>query len=94
MSPREGKAAIAQKHMAARAEVVRRANAYQKLVEALRKQTAYIAAVDGVLRTLPVPSEHAFEGARRYSEVLSSTKAGIAESCAVARALLHELGEA
>ena len=61
------------------------------LVAALRQQTAYMAAVDGLLRTLPVPSEHAFEGARKYSEVLTSLKMSLVEGCATYYALLRRI---
>ena len=62
-----------------------------ELVAALRQQTAYMAAVDGLLRTLPVPSEHAFEGARKYSEVLTSLKMSLVEGCATYYALLRRI---
>ena len=63
-------------------------SAAPELLQALERQTQYLAALDGLLRTLPVPSEHAFPGARQFGEVLCGAKGGIAESCAIARQII------
>lgn len=57
-----------------------------ELLAVLRQQTDYLASAHALLNTLPIPSEHAFDGARRYSEVLSGNLLfGIAHAVATAR---------